>query len=268
MALIVDDLELSLQQFSGAWRLFCEGAPDGVMGSGDGIEYVFSGLPIPFFNVALLNGRGISARQLEARAREATAFASDKRVPWLFVVTHDALEGELDVNSLLESCSLTPVMPLTGMVSDRVAPLSSLPAGLELTVPADETGCSAMLDINSAAYAMDLAASKSLLGKPSFWTGHFPVLGRAGGEPVASAAVLMVEGVRYVALVATDPAHQRRGYAAAAMRRALDLSAAVHQECPTLLHATEAGRPIYERMGYRTISKHTLYMETRFVTAH
>jgi hypothetical protein len=269
MTLTIDDVELSLRQFSGAWRLMCGGAPGCVMETGDGIEYVFSGVPIPFFNVALLTGRhGISARQLQARACESTAFASDQQVPWFFVVTHDALEAEVDPTSLLLECDLAPVMPLTGMVADRVAPVSVLPAGLELTVPDDEAGCSAMLDINSAAYAMDLSAGKDLLGKPSFWNGHFPVLGLVGGTPAATAAVMMVDRVRYVALVATEPARQRRGYADAAMRRALELSAGVHTECATVLHATEAGRPIYERMGYRAIAKHTLYMEQRFVTAH
>ena len=79
---------------------------------------------------------------------------------------------------------------------------------------------------------------------------------------------MMVDGIRYVALVATNPDHQRRGYAEAAMRRALEMAAAVHSDALTVLHATEAGRPIYERMGYRPIARHTLYMEKRFLVGH
>lgn len=268
MGLIVDDVDLSLRQFSGAWRLMCAGAPGRIVQAGDGIEFVFSGVPIAFFNVGLLTGRGVSASQLETRASEACAFASDKGVPWLLVLTHDALESEVAADSILAGRDLAPVMALTGMVTNEVAPPASLPSGLELTVPDDESGCSAMLDINGAAYAMDLEAGKDLLGHPEFWAGHFPVLGFAGGAPVATAAVMMVDSVRYVALVATVPGQQRRGYADAAMRRALELSAAVHGHTPTVLHATDAGRPIYARMGYRAISRHTLYMEKRFLAAH
>ena len=47
--------------------------------------------PIPFFNIALLTARGISADDLKSRAREACAWASDKRVPRLFLLTHEAL---------------------------------------------------------------------------------------------------------------------------------------------------------------------------------
>jgi ribosomal protein S18 acetylase RimI-like enzyme len=78
----------------------------------------------------------------------------------------------------------------------------------------------------------------------------------------------MVDGYRYVALVATDPSTQRRGYAEAAMRHALEVAAEQHGDCPTVLHATDAGRPTYARMGYVKISTHTLFMEGRFLDGH
>jgi GNAT superfamily N-acetyltransferase len=268
MGVIVDDLDLSIHQFSAAWRVMCNPAPGRIIEAHDGIEYVFSGIPIPFFNIALLTGRGMSRPQLEARAREACAFAGRMDVPWLFIVTHEAIEGEGETDGLCHAYGLDPVMPLTGMVAEQVAPATTRPPGLEVVVPRDEAECGTILDINSAAYAMDLAAGKPLLGVPSFWTPHFPVLGVVDGAAVATAAVLMVDGIRYVALVATRPGHQRRGYADIVMRRALQLAAGTHPGSSTVLHATEAGRPIYERMGYRTISRSTLYMEQRFLTGH
>ena len=78
----------------------------------------------------------------------------------------------------------------------------------------------------------------------------------------------MVDGYRYVALVATDPARQRRGYGDVVMRHALELSARVHGQAPTTLHATEAGRPIYERMGYAPIAAHTVFIEKKFLGGH
>ena len=135
-------------------------------------------------------------------------------------------------------------------------------------MPQDDAGCSAILDINAAAYGMDFGAAKDLIGTSSFWANHFPVIGAVRGTPAVTASVLMTDSCRYVALVATDPTQQRRGLADAAMRRALELSGAVYGERPTVLHATDAGRPVYERMGYRTISKHTVFMDKRFLTEH
>ncbi len=247
-------------------RSFSEGGA--AVAALDGVEYIFSGCSIPFFNVAVVTGRGISADRLKSLGDNARAWASNKNVPWLFVTTLDALDAGIDATAVLDGCGLAPMLTLTGMLAQTVGPATNIPNGLELKVPQDDAGCSAVLDVNGLAYEMDLEAGKALVGTRSFWANHFPVLGLIDGKPACSAAVLMVDGYRYVALVATDPGQQRRGYADAAMRRALELSAHAHGERPTVLHATEAGRPVYERMGYTAISAHTIFMDKAFLTGH
>jgi GNAT superfamily N-acetyltransferase len=69
-------------------------------------------------------------------------------------------------------------------------------------------------------------------------------------------------------MVATDPRHQRRGYGEAAMRRSLEVAAERHGERPTFLHATGAGRPLYERMGYSAVATQTAFIERRFLENH
>jgi GNAT superfamily N-acetyltransferase len=159
------------------------------------------------------------------------------------------------------------MLPLTGMRAQRIAS-RPVAAGLQIEVPADAGALASIVDVNAGAYGADLDASKPLLRDPSFWAGHVPALGRIDGTPVASAAVFMISGVRYVALVATMPDWQRRGYAEAVMRHALEVAAATYGETPTVLHATDAGRPVYARMGYETISTHTAFIEKRFLEGH
>jgi ribosomal protein S18 acetylase RimI-like enzyme len=260
-------VDLSLRQMRAAWQLMC-GGPGLTLAAGNGIEYIFSGLPIGFFNVAVLTGQSLSAAALKSSGHEACEWVADNSVPWLFIVTHDELADGVDAATTLDDCGLVPVMSLTAMQAQHLAPGTRAPSNFELRVPLDDAGCAALVDINSAAYAMDLAAAKPRIGTRAFWNGHVPVLGLVDGVPVSGAAVLMVDGHRYVALVATDPAHQRRGYADAAMRHALEVAAARHGEQPTVLHATDAGRPVYERMGYSAIAAHTLFMEKRFLEEH
>jgi len=71
-----------------------------------------------------------------------------------------------------------------------------------------------------------------------------------------------------VALVATHPAYQKRGFAEAAMRRALTIAEERHGSRPTFLHASDAGRPIYARMGYEAVSSHTCFIDKRFLAGH
>jgi hypothetical protein len=62
-----------------------------------------------------------------------------------------------------------------------VAAAATVP-GLQLTVPQDDTGCAAIVDVNALAYGMDLEASQATIGSRTLWKDHFPVLGVAGGK--------------------------------------------------------------------------------------
>jgi GNAT superfamily N-acetyltransferase len=263
-----DDVDLSIRQMCGAWKLMCAVSPRYTEASDRGIAYIFSGLPLAFFNVAMVTQDRVSAEALQAYGREACDWAAPHGVPWLFIVTQDALKAGVDAMAELDACGLAPMMPLTGMRAQQVEQTPRVPSDLDLQVPENDADCGAILDINSAAYGMDLDAGRSTLGTRAFWKNHFPVLGLADGKPVSSATVLMVDGHRYVALVATDPGYQRRGYADAVLRRALELSAEAHGEHPTVLHASDAGRPVYERMGYTPIASHMIFMEKKFLGDH
>jgi hypothetical protein len=65
-----------------------------------------------------------------------------------------------------------------------------------------------------------------------------------------------------VMCVATLPAYQRRGYADAAIRFSLGEMSRRTGITRTTLHATEAGRPTYLRMGYHDTAVFTGYMRT------
>jgi GNAT superfamily N-acetyltransferase len=267
MSAVNDAVDLSVRQFVEAWRLMFARLPSARVGSGDGVEYVFSGLPVGFFNIAFLTARGDSGEALQARGRAACAWAADTSAPWLLTMTHEALAPGVDAAAALDAAGFAPMLQLTGMLATRVVPGAAPPAALELLVPGDEAGCAALLDVNSAAYGMPLDPAKAALG-PDFWADHVPALGLMKGVPVSSAAVIMAGGYRYVGLVATEPTHQRRGYGEAAMRYALDVAVQRFGDCPTVLHATDAGRPLYDRMGYDTVSTHTVFIEKRFLEGH
>jgi GNAT superfamily N-acetyltransferase len=259
---------LSITQFLSAWRLLAAAAPTRRLASEPGIDYAFSGVPLAFFNAAVLTGQAVTSEALREYGRRAKTFADDAGVPWVLFVTHDTLAPGTDALATLYACGYAPLMPMTGMRADRVAPAAATPAGLTLREPEDDAGCTQMIDVNAAAYQMPLAEANPVWGVRRFWNDHTAVLGTADGVPVSCSVVWMVDGHRYVAMVATDPGHQRKGYAEAAMRTALELARQRHGEAPTFLHATDAGRPVYTRMGYEAVASHTLFMEKRFLEGH
>lgn len=263
-----DLIDLSIRQMCEAWRVMSRDASEGRVSSADGVDYIFSGLPVAFFNVAILTQPSISAAVLRSLGHAAREWAAQTPVPWFFVVTHDRLEPGVDATAILGECGLGAALPLTGMLATSVPPVTSRPSGLQVKVTDEDAECATLVDLNSAAYEMDLGAAKVLLGRQTFWNDHVAVVGSIDGEPASGAAVMLVDGYRYVALVATAPAHRRRGYAEAVMRHALETAASTFGERPTVLHATDAGRPIYARMGYTPISTHTLYMDAALLGGH
>ena len=263
-----DRLWLSISQFKEAWKIVCTATPNHAKASFPGIELVFSRLPVPFFNMAILMERVESATALRKLGNDACAFAADCGVPWFLVVTHEALSHGIDAAATLKECGLAPLVNLTGMFADDVASLAQAPDGLDLTVPDDDESSAAIMTVNGAAYGMELQSAIQDLGSHGFWKNHFAVVGNISAKPVTCSSVMMVDGYRYVAFVATLPDYQRKGYAEAAMRRSLDLAAEAVGKRPSVLHATEAGLPVYERMGYVPISTHTLFIQEKFLSGH
>lgn len=84
-------------------------------------------------------------------------------------------------------------------------------------------------------------------------------IGWDGDQPVCAAATFVAAGINDVTLVATMPAARRRGYGAALTWRATLADPAL----PALLLATAAGRPVYERLGYLSLFRFTLWSRDR-----
>jgi GNAT superfamily N-acetyltransferase len=78
-------------------------------------------------------------------------------------------------------------------------------------------------------------------------------------RPVAAAASFVAAGINDVTLVATVPEARRRGYGAALTWRAT----LADPTLPSLLLATEEGRPVYEHMGYTALFRFTLWSRER-----
>ncbi|HXY93201.1 MAG TPA: N-acetyltransferase [Acidimicrobiia bacterium] len=84
-------------------------------------------------------------------------------------------------------------------------------------------------------------------------------VGRAGGRAVTVAMSIVGCGVNHVEFVATMPDARGRGYGEA-VTWAATMAA---PELPSLLIASDMGRPVYERMGYLALVRWTLLVGRR-----
>jgi hypothetical protein len=78
-------------------------------------------------------------------------------------------------------------------------------------------------------------------------------------RPVSAAAAFVAAGINDVTLVATVPQARRHGYGAAVTWSATLADPAL----PALLLSTDDGRPVYERMGYMSLFRFTVWSRDR-----
>jgi len=84
-------------------------------------------------------------------------------------------------------------------------------------------------------------------------------VGYADGAPVACAAAYPTTSTTLVEMVATRSEYRGRGYGAAITAAAADSN----PDVPAVLIASDAGQGVYERLGFKRISRFTLWLGTR-----
>ena len=98
--------------------------------------------------------------------------------------------------------------------------------------------------------------SPSLIKEEMFWHGHaYGFVAYKGDKPVSTATAIINEGRLFLFMVATMPEARRKGYGEAVVRHALQTAHEATGIRRTVLHATEAGYPLYLRLGYRPTVK-------------
>jgi predicted acetyltransferase len=87
-------------------------------------------------------------------------------------------------------------------------------------------------------------------------------LGWLGNTPVATASVVLSGKVAGVWNVGTVREYRRRGVASAIMRYILSEARTLGYESSMLL-ASEDGKPLYEKLGYETLSNVRVFVPAR-----
>lgn len=261
----IDEVLESNTQFLGAWRFFARHSPTGEVLDLPEVHIASSNAAWAMLNVAFLPAPVETEEGLQRAAAAAARYFQPRGNAWMFAVCEDWLAPELRPRTagLLAPHGLKSGMDTTGMVTDRlVEPVRPLPP-LELRQAVDSRGRRDVADLNALAYDAPRDMVREILDVPAWFAGEGLGVGYVGhrnGEAASCATVLPVDGVAYVALVATLKEHRRLGCAEAVIRQALAETHRTQGLQRTVLHATAEGQPVYLRMGYRPVTRFHFYM--------
>lgn len=209
-----------------------------------------TGAAIPFFNPTFLTGPVPDAEGVVGRVRDHYAA---RGLPFVLLFRDDlapALAAACEAAGMVEHwklplMALDPIPPdhgaagVPGLEVRRVAPEDLDPynevLGTVFGMPRD------FLDVlGTAMFAID-----------GFWG----LLGLLDGVPVATSAVFLTGRTAGVFNVATVESHRRRGLGEALTAAAARLGREAGAD-HAVLQSSEAGQPVYQRMGYDTLLRY------------
>jgi ribosomal protein S18 acetylase RimI-like enzyme len=258
----VMEVEESNRQFIDAWKLYARRAANGAVEELPGLVVAFSRVAMPLMNVVFLSSPVVDTADFAARVRAAVKYGHRSGVSWILGVCEEWLPASMraEAAQILAEASLQPESLLTGMVTDTIAPPRRALPPVDIRRVDSKEARIAAADLNSVAYAMPLQWGREAFDREAIFPADvFGFVGYVDGAAVSTATTAILDGKIYVTLVATAAEQQHKGYAEAVTRHALEQATAESGITRTVLHATEAGRPLYQALGYRAVANFTLY---------
>jgi len=202
-----------------------------------------AGIPVPLFNVAYPK-QPIRSNQFERVSLDFSHVLARRGVSGLLMGRADwieAHEGE------------EPAIRMPGMVAGELIPPARRAPDVEIQEVRGPKMAEEIARLNVLAHGMP-AEEIEPMTCPAMWEApNHGFLLYAEDEAVASGSASFAAGASYIGWMATDAKHRGRGYAEAILRHMDAFMRRRYGVTESVLHATELGRPVYERVGFRAV---------------
>jgi GNAT superfamily N-acetyltransferase len=225
-----------------------------------GVLTLLTGLPMDWFNQILIEGEHATP----AAVLDAVVQARAEGIDFVVRLRHGIDDRFIPtlIQAGLEPAALQTATP--GMVAfpiDRDTIAKQAVPELDIQRVGDGAGIDAHRQTATAGFGADPSVAQgtvcaNVLGRPDCVV----YVGYAGGDPVVSGLGWRTGRTIGVYSIATIASARRRGYAAAMTARVVADGALAGCDIAAL-QASEMGRPIYERLGFRTVVTYDAYLE-------
>ncbi len=243
----------SNQQFINAWSYFASSCPKGEILETNELVITWSGTDNALLNAVFLTKPVYDEAELEAKIKVACDYAKKRNQPWWMVVAEDWIPEFLcpQIDEIFARQELVPLLRLAGMATEQLLPTTHS-SKLDCVSVNNLEMKRAVADINAISYNLPLALFREALEIDEFWQDTvFGTLGFVENQPVSTAITFLINDEFYLGWVATLPNYRNQGYAEAVIRHSLEQAAQRYGKKRTALHATPAGFPVYQRIGYQ-----------------
>jgi GNAT superfamily N-acetyltransferase len=223
----------------------------------DGLLIAATGLPVPFLNIAFVT-RPLADPERSLRA--AIDYFDGRKLPFVVRVREGADErSERAADALgLPYHDAVPGMALAPLFAPDSAP------PLEIRLVSDSAVLRQYGDVMAGGFGMPAELGRAFATEETLQVPDFHLyLGFVDDAPVATSALVMSHRVAGVYNVSTLPDFRRHGYGEAMTWRALRDGLAAGCVLGSL-QASDMGRPVYERMGFRVVAQYRTFVRPEF----
>jgi len=234
-----------------------EGRTEGELRELQGVSVASANVTFQMFNAAFLAGPVSCESELTQRVLLADMHFTSRGLDWAWWMCEDWLEPKVRkrCRQILERQGLRHSAELPGMIAPSLLPPRNGLPKLQIRRVCDAATRDAFCDIGSVCFHVPVPWFREVFDNDRVWKNFASYVGYHQGEPVSTAAIVEGPGVVGVYNVATLPGHQRHGFGETVMRHAIQHSS----PGAIVLQSTAAGLRLYERMGFRTITRVSVY---------
>ncbi len=256
-----------------AMRFFGQASGAGEVRVSSGVQMVYSGLDYGVFNIALLERPVSNERDLAAIVADCGRFYRERKVRWSFWMCEDLLESSARRHSreVFAEAGMRVISHAPGMVAlELTAPSRPLPE-IECRPVTDAASRTAFTGLTVTCFDIPMTVARSVYERESAWSGEYHgFMAMVQGAPVAIVALVRAGGVIGVYSLGTMPEYRHKGYGEALLRAAAaefqstaesqSKVDGVNLKEPFVLESTEAGYPLYRKLGFRDVTNFTVYL--------
>ena len=233
------------------WRSFAQAG--GFVHEDDGILIAAPSRSLAWLNVVFVTR---PLRDPTPQLSRAFALLDERKLPFF---VH--MRGSMDQASerACEALGLVAEHPVPGMALAPIATRAN-ETDLEIREVIDDVTFADFVGISAQSFDIPLDDAQAMFlpssGERSnvcYWTGY------ADGQPIACSNLIAFGRIAGINIIGTLEAYRGRGFGAAITQAAINRGAEAGCEL-AVLQASEMGKPVYERMGFRTVTSYRTYV--------